>query len=36
MQMHATGAAVRDIRSAIVGAYGSRFPTQTPTPQVPR
>ena len=36
MQMHAVGAAVRDIRSAIVKSYGPRFPTQTPTPPVPQ
>ncbi len=35
MQLHASGAAVEDIR-AIIDKSGSRFRNRTPTPQVPR
>ncbi len=36
MQMHASGATVRDIRAAIESKYGSRFPRMTPTPSPPQ
>jgi hypothetical protein len=32
MQMDAAGRPVAEIRAAIEGAYGARFPTMTPTP----
>jgi hypothetical protein len=35
MQMHASGASVMDIRSAIDRKYRSEFPTSTPTPMPP-
>lgn len=35
MQMHALGASVHDIRSAIVSRHGSVSPSQTPTPSPP-
>ncbi len=34
-QMHASGAAVRDIRAAIEKEFGPKFPTMTPTPKPP-
>ena len=36
MQLHRSGASVRDIRTAIESKYASRFPGQTPTPDPPR
>ena len=36
LQLHRSGASVRDIRTAIDSKYASRFPGQTPTPQPPR
>lgn len=36
MQMHASGATVRDIRAAIESKYASRFPRMTPTPSPPQ
>jgi hypothetical protein len=36
MQMHNSGAAVRDIRAAIDSKYRASFPTTTPTPSPPR
>ncbi|MBI3492493.1 MAG: hypothetical protein HY047_12045 [Acidobacteria bacterium] len=35
MQMHASGASVRDIRAANEGKWSSSFPTHTPTPPAP-
>lgn len=36
MQMHASGATVRDIRAAVESKYASRFPRMTPTPSPPQ
>ena len=36
MQMHASGATVRDIRAAIETKYAGRFPRMTPTPAPPQ
>jgi hypothetical protein len=36
MQMHASGAAPRDIAAAIDRKYGPTFQTRTPTPGAPR
>ena len=36
MQMHASGATVRDIRAAIEAKYAPRFPRITPTPAPPQ
>ena len=35
MQLHASGASTRDVRSAIEAKYADRFPRMTPTPQPP-
>jgi hypothetical protein len=35
MQMHASGASVRDIRVANEKKWTASFPTHTPTPQPP-
>lgn len=35
MQLHASGASVRDVRDAIEAKYAARFPRITPTPQPP-
>ena len=35
MQLHASGGSVQDIRSAVVGKFGSRSQLQTPTPEPP-
>ena len=36
MQLRASGASVRDVRSAIETKYASRFPRMTPTPEPPQ
>ena len=35
MQLHASGATVRDVRAAVDTKYASRFPRRTPTPTPP-
>jgi hypothetical protein len=35
MQMHASGASVRDIRAANEKKWGANFPSHTPTPLPP-
>jgi uncharacterized protein with PCYCGC motif len=34
MQMHANGASVKDIRTAIEAKYRDKYPSMTPTPPV--
>jgi hypothetical protein len=36
MQLHASGASVRDVRSSIESEYSDRFPRMTPTPAPPQ
>jgi hypothetical protein len=36
MQMHASGASVSAIRTAVEKKYGSRYPNETPTPAPPK
>jgi len=36
MQLHASGASVRDVRSSIESKYSDRFPRMTPTPAPPQ
>ncbi len=36
MQMHALGASVADIQSAVISKYAATYPSSTPTPAVPQ
>ena len=36
MQMHASGASVRDIRAAVLAKWSARLPGHTPTPEPPQ